>query len=168
MLRPQLLDINKLHQQPVIVVLHFSKFLIPSLYESWKSLKEFKCLKLTDMTPKQNCLWHGSAQGCRASHSAVRNVLGADLLFWREFEAGNLDLSTTGRWFLFISYLQGAHRLCAQGGKFSLLFSKAVVIAVSFSMSLASYQCELLYILVRKSLTLANPCAVIDSRPRAF
>jgi len=33
---------------------------------------------------------------------------------------------------------------------------------MSFSKYLACYQCELLYILVRKSLTLANPCTVID------
>lgn len=164
MLRPRLLGINKLQQQPAIIALHFSKFLILSLYESWKLLKEFKHLKLADMILKQNCLSH-------PSHTDAVQVTEQCCAFWvliylwREFQADDLALIATGRWFLSVARLQGASRFCAQGGKFSPLFFTAVVIAMSFSKCLAGYQCELLYILVRKSSTLANPCAMTDFFP---
>lgn len=164
MLRPRLLGINKLQQQPAIIVLHFSKFLILSLYESWKLLKEFKHLKLADMIPKQNCLSH-------PSHTDAVQVTQQCCTFWvliylwREFQADASAPIAAGRCFLSVARLQGASRFCAQGGKFSPLFFKSVVIAMSFSKCLAGYQCELLYILVRKSSTLANACAVTDFCP---
>lgn len=164
MLRPRLLGINKLQQQPAITALHFSKFLILSLYESWKLLKEFKHLKLADMIPKQNCLSH-------PSHTDAVQVTQQCCTFWvliylwREFQADASAPIAAGRCFLSVARLQGASRFCAQGGKFSPLFFKAVVTAMSFSKCLAGYQCELLYILVRKPSTLANACAVSDFCP---
>lgn len=118
-------------------------------------MTEFKLLKLTDDTEPE-LSQAAITQGCCARH-----ILGADLFV--EFYADNLDLNAVGRWFFSISHLQGADRFCTQGGKFSPLFFQAVVIAMSFSKWLAGYQCELLYILVRKSLTLANPWALTDS-----
>lgn len=120
-------------------------------------MTKFKHLKLTDDTEPE-LSQAAITRGCCARH-----ILGADLFV--EFYADNLDLNSVGRWFCSISHLQGAYRFCTQGGKFSPLFFQAVVIAMSFSKCLAGYQCELLYILVGKSLTLANPWAVTDSHP---
>lgn len=92
MLRPQLLDINKLQQQPVIIVLHFSKFLILSLYESWKLLKELKHLKLADIDTETELSQSSITHGCCASHSAVLHALGADL-FVEELQMGSSDLN---------------------------------------------------------------------------
>lgn len=120
-------------------------------------MTKFKRLKLTDDTEPE-LSQAAITRGCCARH-----VLGADLFV--EFYADNLDFNTVGRWFFSISLLQGAYRFCTQGGKFSPLFFQAVVIGVSFSKCLAGYQYELLYILARKSLTLANPWALSDSHP---
>lgn len=120
-------------------------------------MTKFKHLKLTDDTEPE-LSQTAITRGCCARH-----ILGADLFV--EFYADNLDLNAVGRWFFSISHLQGAYRFCTQGGKFSPLFFQAVVIAMSFSKRLPGYQCELPYILVRKSLTLANPWALTDSGP---